>query len=242
MSSPSSSSVTTVLSTAATVFTSDTSMVLQTYHQTLEAAILVSAIAHVVRFASSLERWNTPLYSVVPWTMLSTVQSRCHLLAVLPSMPLSSSVQISDALTDLTQGTRPSKKLTKVGDVTRYLRTVSVANDDVLIGRDNQPFQPPRERIVVPRPSVDRLLTALQIRFCHPSRTQLKRIFNRSYFSRVSPMSSRQVYPSVLAATVVHPGSHCGRFILCCRCHTPLSPVYHRSSRDSVFMHSAITY
>ena len=83
----------------------------------------------------------------------------------------------------LTQGTRPSKKLTKVGNVKRYLRTVSVANDGVLIVKDNQPFQPPRERIVVPRPIVDGLLTALHIRFYHPSRTQLKRIFNRYFFA-----------------------------------------------------------
>ena len=94
----SSSRVTTFLSTATTVFTPDTSMVLHIYHQTSEAAILVSAIARVVRFASSFKRWKTPVYSVFPWTMVSTVLSRCHSLAVLPSMPLSSSVQISDAL------------------------------------------------------------------------------------------------------------------------------------------------
>jgi len=34
-----------------------------------EAAILVSATARVDRFASSLKRWKTPLYSVIPWTM-----------------------------------------------------------------------------------------------------------------------------------------------------------------------------
>ncbi|KAK2174500.1 hypothetical protein NP493_798g00020 [Ridgeia piscesae] len=45
--------------------------------------------------------------------------------------------------------------MTKVGDVKRYLKTVSVVNDGVLIVRDNQLFQPPRERIVVPRPIVD---------------------------------------------------------------------------------------
>ena len=40
----------------------------------------------------------------------------------------------------LTQGTRPSKKMTKVGDVKRYLKTVIVASDDVLVVRDSQPF------------------------------------------------------------------------------------------------------
>ena len=76
-----------------------------------------------------------------------------------------------------TQGTRPSKQLTDVGDVKRYLRTVSVASDGVLIVRDTQPFQPLRECIVVLRPIVDGLSIALHIRLYHPSRTQLKRIF-----------------------------------------------------------------
>ena len=80
----------------------------------------------------------------------------------------------------LIQGIRPLKKFTKVGDVKRYLRTV---NDGVLIVRDNQPFQPPRERIVVPRSMVDVFLTTLHIRFCHPSRTQLKRISNRYFLA-----------------------------------------------------------
>ncbi|KAK2193419.1 hypothetical protein NP493_13g08018 [Ridgeia piscesae] len=83
----------------------------------------------------------------------------------------------------LIQGIRPLKKFTKVGDVKRYLRTVSVANDGVLIVRDNQPFQPPRERIVVPRSMVDVFLTTLHIRFCHPSRNQLKRISNRYFLA-----------------------------------------------------------
>ena len=83
----------------------------------------------------------------------------------------------------LTQGTRPSKKMTKIGDVKRYLRVVSVANDGVLIIKEAQPFQPSRERIVVPRSIVDGLLTALHIRFSHPSKHQIKRLFNRHFFA-----------------------------------------------------------
>ena len=49
-----------------------------------------------------------------------------------------------------TQGTRPFKKMTKVGDVKRYLKTVTLASDGVLLVRDSQPPQPSRERIVVP--------------------------------------------------------------------------------------------
>ena len=174
----SSSRVATFLSNAASVFTSDTSLVLQIYHQISEAAILVSATARAVRFASSLKRWKTPLYSA----MLSTVLSRCHSIACL-ACHSTRVPHLRRTHAQLTHGTRPSKKLTKDGHVKRYIRTVSVANDGVLIIRDNQPFQPPRERIVVPRPIVDVLLTALHIRFCYPYWTQLKRIFNRYFFA-----------------------------------------------------------
>ena len=83
----------------------------------------------------------------------------------------------------LTQGTRPSKKATKIPDVKLYLKNVTIANDGLLIVRDNQPFQPARERIVVPRSVLDGLLTALHIRFGHPSMHQTKQLFNRYFFA-----------------------------------------------------------
>ena len=83
----------------------------------------------------------------------------------------------------LTQGTHPSKKMTKVTDVKRYLKLVVVANDGLLIVRDDVPFQPPRERLVVPRSVLDGLLTAIHIRFCHPTRHQTKQVFTRYFFA-----------------------------------------------------------
>ena len=55
----------------------------------------------------------------------------------------------------LSQGTRPSKKATKIIDVKRYLKDVVIAADGLLVVRDHQPFQPPRERLVVPAPSIN---------------------------------------------------------------------------------------
>lgn len=83
----------------------------------------------------------------------------------------------------LSQGTRPSKKATRIPDVKRYLKDVVIASDGLLVVRDTQPFQPPRERIVVPRTVVDGLLTALHIRFCHPSKYQTKRLFTRYFYA-----------------------------------------------------------
>jgi hypothetical protein len=50
----------------------------------------------------------------------------------------------------LHQGTRPSKKATKVIDVKRYLKEAVIASDGLPIVRDTPPFQPCCERIVVP--------------------------------------------------------------------------------------------
>ena len=83
----------------------------------------------------------------------------------------------------LSQGTRPSKKETNLRDIKRYLKDVIIAADGLLVVRDSQPFQPIRERIVVPRSVLSGLLTALHIRFHHPSKYQTKRLFNRYFFA-----------------------------------------------------------
>ena len=69
----------------------------------------------------------------------------------------------------LMQGTRPSKKMTKIPDVKRHLQSAIIASDGLLIVLKNVPFQCPRERIAVPRSVVHSLFTALPIRFSHPS-------------------------------------------------------------------------
>ena len=75
----------------------------------------------------------------------------------------------------LSQGTRPSKKATKIIDVKRYLKYVVVATDGLLVVRDHPPFQTPRV--------LDGLLTALHIRFSYPSKYQTKRLFSRYVFA-----------------------------------------------------------
>jgi hypothetical protein len=83
----------------------------------------------------------------------------------------------------LKQGTRPSKKVTNVRDVKRYLNTVTIAKDGLLVVPQNEPLAPTRERIVVPRQVLDGLLTALHIQLNHPSNHQLKQVTNRYLFA-----------------------------------------------------------
>lgn len=83
----------------------------------------------------------------------------------------------------LSQGTRPSKKMTKIPDIKRYLRCVIIANDGLLVVRSDDPFQPARELIVVPKGVLDGLLTSLHIKFNHPTVNQLKKVFGRYFFA-----------------------------------------------------------
>ena len=83
----------------------------------------------------------------------------------------------------LSQGTRPTRKATKIKDVKRYLQQATVASDGVLVVPDHQPFQPSRERIVVPRAVINGLLTAIHIRFNHPTQHQLKKLVSRFFYA-----------------------------------------------------------
>nr|XP_006814825.1 PREDICTED: uncharacterized protein LOC102807723 [Saccoglossus kowalevskii] len=83
----------------------------------------------------------------------------------------------------LTQGTRPSKKLTNIKDVKCYLNIVTIAKDGLLVVKRTDPFAPPRECIVVPRQVLDGLLTAIHIRLSHPSCYQMKQVLHRYFFA-----------------------------------------------------------
>ena len=83
----------------------------------------------------------------------------------------------------LIQGTRPSKKLTNIKDVKRYLQVASIADDGLLVVQRHDPLSPTRECIIVPRQALDGLLTALHIQLGHPSCHQLKMVVKRYLFA-----------------------------------------------------------
>jgi hypothetical protein len=96
----------------------------------------------------------------------------------------------------LSQGTRPGKKATKVHDVKRYLREAVISNDGVLVVLENPPFQPRRERIVVRRSVLDGLVTAIHIRFNHPTPYQMKQLVTRYFFALDLDKALQRVYDS----------------------------------------------
>ena len=84
----------------------------------------------------------------------------------------------------LKQGTRPpSKKLTNVKDVKRYLNIASISKDSLLVVKRHQPFTATTEAVIVPRSVLDGLLTTLHIYFQHPSRHQLQTVTQRHFFA-----------------------------------------------------------
>ena len=86
-------------------------------------------------------------------------------------------------LSHLTQGTRPSKKITNAKDVKRYLNVASIARDGLLVVRRNDPLSPAQDCIIVPRMVLDGLVTALHIQLDHPSCYQLKQVMHRYLFA-----------------------------------------------------------
>ena len=79
----------------------------------------------------------------------------------------------------LKQGTRPSKKQTKIKDVKRYIQNCTcISRDGLLVAPHKDAFAPVKERIAVPRKVLPGLLTVLRIKLVHPTQFQLKQIFS----------------------------------------------------------------
>lgn len=83
----------------------------------------------------------------------------------------------------LSQGTRPSKKVTNAKDVKRYLNVATIAKDGLLVVKRTDPLSPPQDLIVIPRSAIDGLLTALHIKLDHPSAHQLQQVVKRHFFA-----------------------------------------------------------
>jgi hypothetical protein len=71
----------------------------------------------------------------------------------------------------LAQGTRPTKKMTNIKDIKRYLRVVTLSRDGLIVVNKRDPFAQKRQLIVIPNHVVPGLLTALHLRLQHPTKS-----------------------------------------------------------------------
>ena len=83
----------------------------------------------------------------------------------------------------LSKGTRPTNKMVKVTSVKRYLRKVTISKDGLLVVRHSEPFLPGKELIAAPQNVLPGIITSLHLCFNHPSPTQLRKLFHRSFYA-----------------------------------------------------------
>ena len=83
----------------------------------------------------------------------------------------------------LKQGTSPSRKCTKIGDVKKYLQHARISKDGLLVVPSHVQSIGKIEKIIVPRDYLHGLLESLHIKLNHPSKLQLQKVFQRAYFA-----------------------------------------------------------
>ena len=93
----------------------------------------------------------------------------------------------------LIQGTRPSKKMTNVRDVKRYLNVASISRDGLMVVKKHEPFAPPTELIIIPQKLLHGFLTAMHLKLDHPSTHQLKQVIDRKFYALNLIDMARQV-------------------------------------------------
>ncbi len=94
----------------------------------------------------------------------------------------------------LKQGTRPSKKVTNIKDVKKYLNVASIAKDGLLVVPRTDPLSPVTELVIVPRSALDGLITALHLKLDHPTKNQLHLAVNRHFFALYMTKAIDRVY------------------------------------------------
>ena len=151
------------------------------YHLTLPAETLLTALKTIVKSAPSFTKQRIQL-SAVP-LLKKTMSSAYLLLADLHGSTSRTSAPICHICAHLKQSTQPSKKLTNIRDVKRYLNLASVSKDGLLVVPRSQPLTPSTELIVVPHSILDGLLTALHIKLDHPSKHQLLMVVQRHFLA-----------------------------------------------------------
>ena len=71
--------------------------------------------------------------------------------------------------THLSEGTRPSRKLTNIRDIKTYLNVASIAHDGWLVVCKDQSLSLHKDQIIVPQHIIEGFLTAIHIQLDHPT-------------------------------------------------------------------------
>ena len=130
-------------------------------HEQEEVSVFRISLAEIIRGSATLPYTSRPAWR--------DIQNECP--------------DLRRTCAHLTQGTRPSKRLTDVRDVKRYLQAAILAQDGLIVVRRNDPLLPQRDTIVVPRHALHALLTALHIKLDHPTKHQMHQVVTRYFYA-----------------------------------------------------------
>ena len=83
----------------------------------------------------------------------------------------------------LKSGTRPGRKERDIKAVRRYFQVASISTDGVLIHRRKNLYGSDFELIIIPQNLAPGLISALHLHLCHPTKGQMKRVWNRYFFA-----------------------------------------------------------
>ncbi len=150
-------------------------------HQSRNPVVCEDACCQICRFLAELEE------SVVRAVSVTDVLSgRSKLPFTTRTAWKATQMECPDlrrAHAHLSQGTRPSRKQTKIRDVKRYLQKVVIAKDGLLIVRNDDVTSSVNERIVIPRSVFQGLLVSLHLKLDHPTNHQLKLVSRRYFYA-----------------------------------------------------------
>ena len=83
----------------------------------------------------------------------------------------------------LAAGSRPGRKEKYLKHICRYLQIVTISPSGILVVRKPNPYKADDELTVVPQSLTSGLKAALHLKLNHPTKSQLKKIWDRYFFS-----------------------------------------------------------
>ena len=83
----------------------------------------------------------------------------------------------------LMSGTRPGRKEKNLKDLRRYFQIAAISDSELLIHRKTNPYGKDFELIIIPKNLAMGVISALHIQLGHPTRSQLKKVWDKHFFA-----------------------------------------------------------
>ena len=91
--------------------------------------------------------------------------------------------ELKRVYSELAAGSRPGRKEKNLKHIRRYLQIVTISPSGILVVRKPNPYRADDELIVVPQSLTSELIAALHLKLNHSTKSQLKKIWDRYFFS-----------------------------------------------------------